>query len=43
MMRWGPVRTIGWGTVGMACAFLPLLLITHWTGVGIGFMGMGSR
>jgi hypothetical protein len=19
-----------WGTVGMACAFLPLILITHW-------------
>ncbi|MCE7981940.1 MAG: MFS transporter [Caldilinea sp. CFX5] len=40
MMRWGPVRAIGWGTVGMACAFLPLILLPHWTGVGLGFMSM---
>lgn len=40
MVRWGQVRTIGWGMLGMACAFLPLILITHWTGVGLGFMSM---
>jgi predicted MFS family arabinose efflux permease len=40
LMRWGSVRTIGWGTVGMACTFLPLILISQWAGVGLGFMGM---
>jgi len=41
MMRWGKVRTIGWGTLGSACAFLPLIFIPHWAGVGFGLMGLG--
>ena len=32
MARWGKVRTIGWGSVGMACAYLPLILLRHWVG-----------
>ena len=40
MARWGKVRTIGWGSVGMACAYLPLILLRHWVGAGLGFMGM---
>jgi predicted MFS family arabinose efflux permease len=40
VVRWGSMRTIGWGTVGMACTFLPLILLTHWAGVGLGFMSM---
>lgn len=40
MARWGAVRTIGWGTMGMAGAFLPLILLRHWVGAGFGFIAM---
>jgi MFS family permease len=42
MMRWGKPRVIGWGNVGMAIAYIPLLLISHWGAVGIGFMLMST-
>lgn len=40
MARWGKMRMIGWGYVAMAGAFLPLILIRHWAGAGLGFMGI---
>lgn len=36
----GMVRTIGWGMVGIAIMYLPLIFVYHWSGVGLGFMGM---
>lgn len=39
--RWGKARTIGWGALGSACTFLPLILIPHWVGVAVGLMSMG--
>jgi MFS family permease len=41
LARWGNVRTISWGTLGSACAFLPLIFMSHWVGVGLGLMSMG--
>jgi predicted MFS family arabinose efflux permease len=41
MARWGKIRTISWGTLGSACAFLPLILVPHWAGVALGLMSMG--
>lgn len=38
--RWGARLTIGWGTVGMTFAFLPLILLPHWAGAGLGYIGM---
>lgn len=40
MARWGKARTIGWGTLGSACTFLPLILFPHWAGVALGLMSM---
>ena len=40
MVRWGKMRTIGWGIVGMACMYSPLILVAHWAAVGLGFIGM---
>jgi MFS family permease len=42
MARLGKPRTIGWASVGMATAYLPLILIGHWGAVGIGFMLMST-
>jgi predicted MFS family arabinose efflux permease len=39
--RWGKARTIGWGALGSAGTFLPLILIPHWVGVAVGLMSMG--
>jgi MFS family permease len=36
--RWGNVRTIFWGTMGMALCTLPLALVPHWTAAGAGFV-----
>jgi predicted MFS family arabinose efflux permease len=38
--RFGKERTIILGTIGMALAFLPLLLLAHWLAVGAGFIAM---
>ena len=38
--RWGKVRTIGWGMVGIACSLLLLVFIAHWGAVGLAFMGI---
>jgi MFS family permease len=42
MARWGKARMIGWGTLGSACAFLPLILVPHWAGVALGLMSMAA-
>ncbi len=40
IMRFGKVRTIIWATVGMALAFMPLIVIAHWLAVGSGFVAL---
>lgn len=36
--RWGNVRTVFWGTMGMALCTLPLALVPQWAVAGVGFI-----
>jgi MFS family permease len=38
--RWGHRRTFLLGTLGMALSLLPLALVPHWAGAGLGYMAM---
>jgi MFS family permease len=37
--RWGSLRTIFLGTLGIGVATLPLALIPHWPAAGLGYLG----
>jgi MFS family permease len=38
--RWGPFRTILWGTIGLALCLLLLALVPHWAVASLGFVGI---
>ena len=40
MGRWGRFRSLLWGTIGMAISVLPLALVPHWAGAGLGYLGV---
>jgi MFS family permease len=37
--RWGSLRVIFWGTLGIGLATLPLALVPHWPAAGLGYLG----
>ena len=39
MARWGKERTVLLGYVGMVLSLLPLALVPHWVGAGLGYVG----
>ena len=38
--RWGNGHTAAWASLGTAIAMLPLILISHWSAAGLGFIGV---
>ena len=38
--RWGNGRTAAWASLGTAIGMLPLILISHWSAAGLGFIGV---
>jgi MFS family permease len=42
LARWGSLRTIVWGTVGMALSVLPLALVPQWGVAGLGFVSASA-
>jgi MFS family permease len=42
LTRWGGLRTIVWGTLGMALSVLPLALVPRWGVAGLGFAGASA-
>ena len=38
--RWGNGHTAAWASLGTAVAMLPLILISHWSAAGLGFIGV---
>jgi MFS family permease len=40
MARWGPFRTVTFGTAGMVAFLLPLALTPNWAAAGLGFIGV---
>lgn len=42
MVRWGSNRTTVWGILGAALSLLPMALIPHWLGAGLGLAGAAA-
>ena len=38
--RWGNGPTAAWASLGTAISMLPLILISHWSAAGLGFVGV---
>ena len=38
--RWGSGPTAAWASLGTAISMLPLILISHWSAAGLGFIGV---
>jgi predicted MFS family arabinose efflux permease len=38
--RWGNGRTVAFGALGVALSLLPLALVPHWIGAGLGFLAL---
>ena len=38
--RWGNGHTAAWASLGTAIGMLPLILISHWSAAGLGFIGV---
>ena len=38
--RWGSGHIAAWASLGTAIGMLPLILISHWTAAGLGFIGV---
>ena len=38
--RWGNGRTAAWASLGTAIGMLPLILFSHWSAAGLGFIGV---
>jgi predicted MFS family arabinose efflux permease len=38
--RWGNGRTVAFGALGVALSLLPLALVPHWVGAGLGFLAL---
>jgi MFS family permease len=38
--RWGNGRTAAWASLGTAVSMLPLILVSHWSAAGLGFIGV---
>ena len=38
--RWGNGRPAAWASLGTAISMLPLILISHWSAAGLGFVGV---
>ena len=38
--RWGTGHTAAWASLGTAISMLPLILISHWSAAGLGFIGV---
>ena len=38
--RWGNGHTAAWASFGTAISMLPLILISHWSAAGLGFIGV---